>query len=109
MFVVFPLFMAGLVNQHAAEREEILSLMRKLEEDSIGRNMIATRQLLEIVYERRSEQRKRQEREKDASRKNQVQGTDIPAFPGDSDFVPDDVDWVGMIGELGLQVVNCRL
>ena len=60
------------------ERSEILGLVRRMEEDSVGRNLAAVRQLLEIVYERQGERR-------------------------------DNVDWVGLIGELGLQVVNCRL
>ena len=56
--------------------------------------MFATRQLLEIVYERREELRGRQTRGDGGI--------------GDG-LVAGDVDWVGMIGELGLQVVNCRL
>ncbi|KAG8525405.1 uncharacterized protein KY384_009049 [Bacidia gigantensis] len=89
-FIVFPLFMAGVVNQYPEEREELLGLLRKLEEDSIGRNMIATRQLLEIVYERREDKQKAR-----LGLRGEVERC--------------DVDWVGMIGELGLQVVNCRL
>ena len=60
------------------ERSEILGLVRRMEEDSVGRNLVAVRQLLEIVYERQGDRR-------------------------------GNVDWVGLIGELGLQVVNCRL
>ena len=70
--------MAGFVARREEERCEILALVRRMEEDSVGRNLVAVRQLLEIVYERQGERR-------------------------------DNVDWVGLIGELGLQVVNCRL
>ena len=69
---------------------EILALMKKMEEDSVGRNGMAARQLLEIVNERQDRRREELRRE----------GVD-----GDR----DDVDWVSMIAELGLQVVNCRL
>lgn len=89
-FIVFPLFMAGFVNKNTEERAEIVEIVRKMEEDSVGRNVVAARQLLEIVYER-------QERRKDELRREGV---------GEG---REDVDWVGMIGELGLQVVNCRL
>lgn len=69
--------MAGFVARREEERAEILALVRRMEEDSVGRNLAAVRQLLEIIYER--------------------QGGG------------GNVDWVGLIGELGLQVVNCRL
>lgn len=70
--------MAGFVARREEERSEILALVRRMEEDSVGRNLVAVRQLLETVYERQGERR-------------------------------GDVDWVGLISVLGLQVVNCRL
>ena len=70
--------MAGFVARREEDRSEILGLVKRMEEDSVGRNLAAVRQLLEIVYERQGETR-------------------------------GGVDWVGLIGELGLQVVNCRL
>ena len=70
--------MAGFVARREEERNEILGLVSRMEEDSVGRNLKAVRQLLETVYERQGEGR-------------------------------GNVDWVGLIGELGLQVVNCRL
>ena len=82
-FIVFPLFMAGFVARREEERAEILGLVRRMEEDSVGRNLVAVRQLLETVYER--------------------QGM-VGSGNGRG-----DVDWVGLIGESGLQVVNCRL
>lgn len=78
--------MSGFVSKIPDVRAEVLELIRKMEEDSVGRNVVAARQLLEILYER---QERRREELKDGGR--------------------EDVDWVGMIRELGLQVVNCRL
>ena len=69
---------------------EILELVKTMEVDSVGRNLVATRELLEIVYER-------QEMRKEEMRMEGV----VDAR--------DDVDWVGLIEELGLRVVNCRL
>ena len=89
-FIIFPLFMAGFVSHSEEERREILGLVRRMEEDSVGRNFVAVRQLLEIVYERQ-ERRKRELREQ--------------GWRGGR----EDVDWVALIGEMGLQVVNCRL
>lgn len=78
--------MSGFVSRNQEERVEVVELIRKMEEDSVGRNVVAARQLLEIVYER-------QERRRGELREGGR----------------EDVDWVGMIRELGLQVVNCRL
>ena len=89
-FIVFPLFMSGFVARTKDERTEVLALVKKMEEDSVGRNVLAARQLLEIVYER-------QDRRREELRREGVEGG------------REDVDWVSMIGELGLQVVNCRL
>ena len=99
-FIVFPLFMAAFVNKSETERKEILELTRKMEEDSVGRNFIAARQLLEIVYERQNRRR-----EELKVQKNRV-GNEVLE---DCEEAVEDVDWVGVIGELGLQVVNCRL
>ena len=89
-FIVFPLFRSGFVAKIKDERTEILALVKKMEEDSVGRNVWAARQLLEIVYERQDRRREELRRERVESGR-------------------EDVDWVSMIGELGLQVVNCRL
>ena len=89
-FIVFPLFMSGFVAKTQDERVEILALLKKMEEDCVGRNGVAARQLLEIVFER-------QDRRREELRREVVDGG------------RDDVDWVGMIGEFGLQIVNCRL
>ena len=89
-FIVFPLFMSGFVSETQDERMEVLALMKKMEEDTVGRNGVAARQLLEIVYDR-------QDRRREELRREGVEGG------------REDVDWVSMIAELGLQVVNCRL
>ena len=89
-FIVFPLFMSGFISETQDERMEILALMKKMEDDSVGRNGVAARQLLETIYER-------QERRREDLRREYAEGG------------RDDVDWVSMIAELGLQVVNCRL
>ena len=89
-FIIFPLFMSGFVAQTQEERAEVLALLKKMEEDSLGRNVVATRQLLEAVCER-------QDRRREELRREGVEGG------------REDVDWVSMIGELGLQIVNCRL
>ena len=118
-FIVFPLFMAGYVEKRAAERAEILTLMRKLEEDSIGRNFVATRQLLEILYDR---QERRQQtfgaslgirqlagERRQSTGDHAAEGHDRGWRGQGAVEVPEDVDWVGLISELGLQVVNCRI
>ena len=89
-FIVFPLFMAGVVSRTQEDRMEILALVKRMEEDSVGRTVVAAKQLLEIVYER-------QERRRDELRREGMEGG------------REDVDWVSVIAELGLQVVNCRL
>ena len=128
-FIVFPLFIAGCVNDRPAERQEIVELLKKLEDDSIGRNFRATRQLLETVYERKSQHRNTQSRglswDQDhdmgtaaGTGRRRRSGDEMDAAQ-DPNWLDDwgfgaqeagsDVDWVGMIRELGLQVVNCRL
>ena len=116
-FIVFPLFIAGFVNDRPAERQEIMGLLKKLENDSIGRNFRATRQLLEIVYERKDKlssqlhvldwEQNLSVRPVDGQR--QTAGNPAAEWGYGSQGGGEDVDWVGMIGELGLQVVNCRL
>ena len=82
--------MAGFASKSVEDRADILRLVKRMERDSVGRNLVATRQLLEIVYERQ-EGRRRELRSEGLGPER------------------EDVDWVGMIRELGLQVVSCRL
>jgi len=105
-FVVFPLFMSAFVSKSRDDREETLELIRKLEQDSVGRNVIAARQLLEIVFERQ-EQRRQELRFLRGVQEGRAEGWGGQMGQGWEEA--EDVDWVGMIGELGLQVVNFRL
>ena len=89
-FIIFPLFMSGFVSETQDERREVLALMKKMEEDTVGRNGVAARRLLEIVFDR-------QDRRREELKREGMEGG------------REDVDWVRMIAELGLQVVNCRL
>ncbi|MCJ1464059.1 hypothetical protein MMC07_002670 [Pseudocyphellaria aurata] len=83
-FLVFPLFMAGFVSESMADREEALDLLTALEQKTMGRVANASKVLLELVYERQ-QMRVRQ---------------------GGN---PLDVDWIQIVVEKGMQVVNCRL
>lgn len=82
--------MSGFVSTKQDERMEVLALMEKMEEDSVGKNAVAPRQLLEIVYDRQDRWREELKQE----------GMGLGR---------EDVDWVSIIAELGLQFVNCRL
>lgn len=87
-FVVFPLFMAGILfsscfpSEFAAHRAETVRLLKDLEMKTMGKIANASRLLLELVYE------------------NLDRGT------GEDTSL---VDWVGLAKDKGLQVVNCRL
>lgn len=83
-FIVFPLFMAGFVSESMADREEALELLTALEQKTMGRVANASKSLLELVYERQEMSLQR----------------------GGNAL---DVDWVQIVVEKGLQVVNCRL
>lgn len=83
-FIVFPLFMAGFVAESTADRDEALELLTALEQKTMGRVANASKVLLELVYKRQKESLQRGE--------NML-----------------DVDWVQIVVEEGLQVVNCRL
>lgn len=71
--------MCGVVATSPGIRQEVLGLVKKMEDDSVGRNSAAARQLLETIY-------------------REQEGRGGAA-----------VDWVALIAELGVQVVNCRL
>ena len=101
-FIVFPLIISAFVNKNQVEREEILGLVKRMEEDSVGRNVVAARQLLEIVYER-------QERKREEQLRKQGKCEGESGLESEEEVMIEDVDWVGMLGELGLQVVNGRL
>ncbi|KAI9814741.1 MAG: hypothetical protein M1827_003007 [Pycnora praestabilis] len=52
---VFPLFMAGIATSSAGEKMFALDLMGTVEQHSVGRNTMVTRQLLQTVYDRQNE------------------------------------------------------
>lgn len=83
-FIVFPIFMAGVASSSGAQKMMAMDLLSNMERDGVGRNASTIRQLLQIVYERQTQQ-------------FMMMGH------------PLDVDWAGMMVEHGLQVVNFGL
>ena len=76
--------MAGFVSNSVPDRDEAMELLTALEQQTMGRVANASRVLLRLVYERQ-----------ELSRQNGGNAL--------------DVDWVQIVMESGLQVVNCRL
>lgn len=84
-FIVFALFMAGFSSaSDSISQRQALSLMGALEQESIGRNTTTTRQLLQAVYDRQRE---------DMRNLGHCW----------------DVDWIEIMNERGLRVVNFGL
>lgn len=83
-FMVFPIFMAGIATRNSPDQQLALQILKLLERNSIGKVMMATRQILEIVYEERRE----------------------VAMQGGH---PMMVDWVNTVAERGLQMIDARL
>lgn len=83
-FMVFPLFMAGIASQNPSDHQEVIRLLIAFENQSIGRAMVATRQILETVYEKQRE---------------------VIMLGAD----PLMVDWVDTVAERGLQMIDARL
>ena len=83
-FIVFPLFMAGIVSETVGDRDQAVKLLTALEQQTMGKVANSSRLLLQVVYEKQEESLQRG--------KNAL-----------------DVDWVQIVVERGLQVVNCRL
>ncbi len=50
-FAIFPLFMAGFSTIDLREKEEVLDIMRKIENHGYGGSMQSVIKLLEIVFE----------------------------------------------------------
>lgn len=138
-FIVFPLFMAGFVAHAPQEKAETLSLLGRLEEDTVGKTVVATKELLEKVYARQDETIRNIERRRSSaatrSSERGVSGSEYGLGVQDWDqhrrqswggglagaagrrMEPehmdvqqwDAVDWVRLVQELGLLAVNCRL
>lgn len=83
-YLVFPTFIAGFVATDGAQRMSALDLLRSLEKESIGRNTSATRRALAAVYERQNER-----------------------FMNTGQSL--DVDWMEVMAEKDLMVVNFGL
>jgi len=80
-FIVFPLFMAGVASSSGSDKMLALDLMTIMEKEGVGRNTTTTRHILQIVYERQTQ-------------RFMHQGHSL------------DVDWMDIMVEQGLQVVN---
>ena len=78
-FIVFPLFIAGFAARSNVDRHRALELISAMERDSIGNNTRATRMLLRAVHEQQDER------------------------GGHA------VDWIQVMHQRGLQVVNFGL
>ncbi len=83
-YLVFPVFIAGFVATDGAQRMNALDLLRAMEKKSIGRNTTATRQALAAVYETQNER-----------------------FMNTGQSL--DVDWMEVMAERDLMVVNFGL
>jgi len=83
-YLVFPVFISGIVATDGAQRMSALDLLRVMEKNSIGRNTTATRKALAAIYEKQNERFM-----------NTGQGL--------------DVDWVEVMAERNLMVVNFGL
>lgn len=83
-FLVFPLFMAGYVSLDGAQKMKAMDLIQEMEADSLGRNTMAARRALGIVYEKQNEH-----------------------FMSHGHSL--DVDWMNIMIEQGLTVVNFGL
>ena len=83
-FMVFPLFMAGVATRNPSDQQLVIQRLEGFEPKSIGGAMPATRQTLEIMYQKQRE----------------------ATIQGGNPFI---VDWIDMIAERGLQLIDARL
>lgn len=83
-FLTFPLFMAGFASMIGSQKTLAVDLIQQIERDAIGRNTRAARHALETIYERQNQQ-----------------------FMHTGHSL--DVDWVQVMLERGLAVVNFGL
>lgn len=82
--MVWPLFMAGIAIQNPSGHGKVIKLLVAFESQSIGLVMRATRQILEIVYEKQR---------------------DVIMLGAN----PLTVDWIDVVAERGLQMIDARL
>jgi Fungal specific transcription factor domain len=83
-FLVFPLFMAGVSSIDGEQKQRVSELIRVIETGRIGSNTRTTRRALEFVYEKQMESL-------------HISGQIF------------DVDWIDILAEKGLTVVNFGL
>lgn len=83
-FLVFPLFMAGFASTVGQQKLHVLEIIRQIEKENIGHNATATRRALEAVYEQQDQR-----------------------FLNTGHSL--DVDWLQIMVEQGLTVVNFGL
>lgn len=83
-YLVLPCFIAGFASTDGTHRMQALDLIRNMEKSGIGRNTAVTRRALAAVYERQNEQ-----------------------FMNTGQSL--DVDWMEVMREQGLMVVNFGL
>ncbi|MCJ1471848.1 hypothetical protein MMC13_000489 [Lambiella insularis] len=83
-YVIFSLLLAGVATPSAAHKMLALELMLAMEQESIGSNKRRTRKLLEAVYERQSA-------------RQMAVGHSL------------DVDWIQVMMDTGMQVINFGL
>jgi len=83
-FMVFPLFMAGVASRIPSDQQLAVELLQFFERNSIGKAMVATRHILEIIYQKQ--------------REATMHGAH-----------PMMVDWVNTVAERGLQMIDARL
>ncbi|KAH8693532.1 hypothetical protein BGW36DRAFT_300923 [Talaromyces proteolyticus] len=80
-FVIFPLFMAGVSTSSAGQKMIAIDIVSSMEKQGVGRNATTTRELLQIVYQRQTE--------------------DLMTIGHSA-----NVEWMDVMAQHGLQVVN---
>ncbi|MCJ1294762.1 hypothetical protein MMC34_006320 [Xylographa carneopallida] len=83
-FVVFPLFLAGIATSSVVDKTLAHELMKAMEQESVGNNKRATRELLEAVYQAQNA-------------RQMAVGHSL------------DVDWIQVMTERKLHVINFGL
>ena len=107
-FIVFPLLTAGVVAHTPAERGEVIALLQAMERNNSGRHILMTRDLLANYFEKA----KTTVKHEDASSHMDINIPHESALSGTNQVQQiqvKDIDWIALIGELGLHGVNFRL
>ena len=84
-FIVFPIFIAGVASNSPSQKMAALDLLSAIEgSEAVGRNVTTTRHVLQVVFQRQTDA-------------YMTQGHAL------------DVDWIDIMAEQGLQMVNFGL